>query len=213
MHGSLERDRSVRRFYPRLKRRHISEQDIDPELSDQRDRIAFQKARDWRARKSMVPLEVLKAAGVMDRDEIDFFLGRINNDPNPLKQIKFPRLIRSSEEIPEIELDEIHPALPKHRLIPRERGSSRQEIIDAILSRPLPPMTSEQLGTLNRQTEFSSAVLFALATASGDLETSERRAIEGKLDEGFPAVDRHPDRLPTYHRLVAAPVEHVSKIA
>jgi len=168
------------------------------------DAIAFQKKRDWQARKSMVPQEVLKTAGIEDQAEIDFLLGISDKDPNPLNSIRFPKLVLGSVVITAVELDEIQPPIPNRKWIIREKGPVKQELKDALFGRPLTPLNDEQMGTLNKLSAFSSAILLALATASRDLETSERLAMEGKLDYGYPAIDHHPDRLPIYHRLIVA---------
>lgn len=202
-----EHDRVVKEFYPPLRRRRDFSGLTKEQLAIQ-DTYSFQKKRDWAIRQRMVPGEVLEASNAFP-EEKSFLLGEVDRDPAPLRIIRYYDLVVGEEmELPD-DLDLKKPVLPSTRFISRERGTLRQEVVNALLFKPLTPMSKEQMGTMERQIKFEQQVDNAIRLAWGkgsDMNWTEWEVIKGiRNPDGSAIEDYRPEHLPTYKRLVRTP--------
>lgn len=198
-----EHNRVIRDFYPPLVRRREMSGLTKEQLAIQ-DAYSFQKRRDWATRQRLVPGEVLEASDATP-EERSFFLGEADQDPEPLRRVRYYDLAVGEEfELPEVDLKK--PITPPMRFISRQRGTIRQELKG--LFEPVTPMSKEQEGTMERQIIFQQRVGEAIRLAWGrgsDMYWTEWEAMEGiRSEDGSPIEDDRPEHLPTYRRLVNA---------
>ncbi len=194
--------RVVREFYPPLHRAPLG--DLTKEQLAIQDAFSFQKRRDWATRQRLVPGEVLEASDATT-EERRFFLGEIDQDPEPLRRVRYYDLaVGEVFELPEVDLKK--PVIPSMRFISRDRQPLRQQIRDIFKS--VTPMSREQEGSMERQIKFRQRVTDAIGLAWGrgsDMTWTEWETMEGiRFEDGTPIIDDEPQHLPTYRRLVRA---------
>lgn len=197
-----EHDRVISEFYPSLHRR--LQGDLTKEQLAIQDAYSFQKRRDWATRQRLIPGEVLEASDATTQER-RFFLGEVDQDPEPLRRVRYYDLaVGEVFDLPEVDLKK--PILPPMRFISRDRQPLRQQIRD--IFKPVTPMSREQEGSMERQIKFQQRVGEAIGLAWGrgsDMGWTEWEAMEGiRFEDGSPIIDDEPEHLPTYRRLVRA---------